>query len=65
MQTETEVFGSWEGNTRGIASKLMVNMGFLKGGALGKRKQGQLHPIQVAHTLYSGAAERDNTSSAN
>ena len=51
LQTETEVFGSWEGHTRGIGSKLLVNMGFVKGGALGKHREGQLPPIQV--TLHT------------
>lgn len=46
-QTETQTFGSFERHTRGMGSKLMVNMGYVKGGTLGRHAGGQLNPIQV------------------
>ena len=51
-QTQTQVFGNWEGHTRGIGSKLMVNMGYVKGAALGSREGALLDPIQVASHLF-------------
>lgn len=46
-QSQTAIFSPWEEHTRGMASKLMVGMGYVKGACLGRKAGGQLHPIQV------------------
>ena len=50
VQTETVTFGSWEGHTRGIGSKLMIEMGYVKGAALGQQPGAILEPVQVPST---------------
>ena len=44
---------SWESSTKGIGSKLLMNMGFIPGQGLGKQEAGNsLSPTHSRHTTY-------------
>ncbi|XP_037258672.1 zinc finger CCCH-type with G patch domain-containing protein [Falco biarmicus] len=40
-------FGGWEAHTRGIGSKLLVQMGYEFGKGLGKNSEGRVEPVQA------------------
>lgn len=43
----TESLGNWEKHTRGIGSKLMIQMGYVIGTGLGKRSDGRIKPVEA------------------
>ncbi|XP_071578322.1 zinc finger CCCH-type with G patch domain-containing protein isoform X1 [Temnothorax nylanderi] len=48
-----EPLGNWERHTRGIGSKLMMQMGYVIGTGLGKRSDGRIQPVE-AQVLPAG-----------
>lgn len=48
-----EPLGNWERHTRGIGSKLMMQMGYVIGTGLGKRSDGRIEPVE-AQVLPAG-----------
>lgn len=43
----SEPLGNWERHTRGIGSKLMMQMGYVIGTGLGKRSDGRIEPVEA------------------
>lgn len=50
-QTDTAHFAQWEGTTRGIGSKLLAGMGYVKGAGLGHNQRGMANPLAVGFAL--------------
>uniref|UniRef100_A0A061SA30 G-patch domain-containing protein n=1 Tax=Tetraselmis sp. GSL018 TaxID=582737 RepID=A0A061SA30_9CHLO len=46
-QTDVAHFAEWEGHTRGIASKMMAAMGYVRGRGLGADGSGRALPLEV------------------
>ncbi|KAF7403667.1 hypothetical protein HZH68_006461 [Vespula germanica] len=46
LLTSSSTLGHWEKHTRGIGSKLMEKMGYVRGTGLGKRADGRIEPIE-------------------
>lgn len=42
-----EPLGNWEKHTRGIGSKLMIQMGYVIGTGLGKQSNGRIEPVET------------------
>lgn len=42
-----EPLGNWERHTRGIGSKIMMQMGYVVGTGLGKRSDGRIEPVKT------------------
>ncbi|DBA87566.1 hypothetical protein WJX77_000422 [Trebouxia sp. C0004] len=53
-QTDTAHFADWENTTRGIGSKLLAGMGYVKGVGLGRTRLGMANPLAVS--LYPPGA---------
>jgi len=53
MLQSNETLGNWERHTRGIGSKLMMQMGYVIGTGLGKRSDGRIQPVE-AQVLPAG-----------
>ena len=50
-QTDTAHFAQWEAATRGIGSKLLAGMGYVKGTGLGQHQRGMANPLAVSPSL--------------
>jgi len=53
MLQSDEPLGNWEKHTRGIGSKLMIQMGYIIGTGLGKQSDGRIKPVE-AQVLPAG-----------
>ncbi|KAK9813258.1 hypothetical protein WJX72_011523 [[Myrmecia] bisecta] len=53
-QTDTAHFAAWETHTRGIGSKLLAGMGYIRGNGLGRAGRGVVAPLEV-QMLRAGA----------
>ncbi len=56
-QTDTAHFAGWEGTTRGIGSKLLAGMGYVKGLGLGRSRLGMANPLAVRKQLICNDLE--------
>ena len=52
-QTDTAHFASWEEGTRGIGSKLLASMGYVKGAGLGRNQAGTANPLAVGRASWA------------
>ncbi|KDR13643.1 zinc finger CCCH-type with G patch domain-containing protein [Zootermopsis nevadensis] len=43
----SSAYGDWEKHTRGVGSRLMVQMGYVMGTGLGKNGEGRLEPVEA------------------
>mmetsp|Transcript_14706 Transcript_14706/g.22181 ORF Transcript_14706/g.22181 Transcript_14706/m.22181 type:complete len:468 (-) Transcript_14706:84-1487(-) len=56
LQAHGVGLGDWERHTKGIGSRLMSKMGYVRGCGLGKESQGRLQPIEALTVLPQGVS---------